>query len=478
VVGTVVVEFSIDSDGATTGIQTLSGPPMLRPAVEDKVLQWRFKVPLPIGARDTFDASYTFTMDDPQNEDSPDDLGGPPRTLCCNDLIVGGDRITALVRTPDGSQSIDVTPPPPPPVIPCPDEKDKTPPTTTSPTDFVELYRTACSDDSCATYRVRINRSGAVEWQGGEGVSLSGFAASRVNPAEAAHLLDRLQISSLWLQCSYPIPSADEYLHADGSGRTDILTLSIGSHTKTIDSTNWFSGKDRGPKFSWAIDTLADTHQWRHTDAGKEPFTNMRDDLLLPKPGITALMRSLLYFTSSNEYPALKLLLAYGSDPNASDESGWTALMYAVELNQDDRAVRLLLDAHANVNQASRHGDTALMIDAYSAKLDHLLLSAGAEINAQNADGVTPLMLLSQYGLLQQLKDAVAAGANVAIKDNAGRTALDYLRAASCGKPIIPLPHHPMQATNTDLPPCPSTTSTFLEDEAFLASAMAKKSAR
>ena len=82
------------------------------------------------------------------------------------------------------------------------------------------------------------------------------------------------------------------------------------------------------------------------------------------------------------------------------------------------------------------------MFAAYRGTLLQLLPAAGANINAHNADGVTTLMLLAQAEKedTDELNEALTAGADPNAHDNLGRTALDYLRAASCGKLIIPLP--------------------------------------
>ena len=165
----------------------------------------------------------------------------------------------------------------------------------------------------------------------------------------------------------------------------------------------------------------------------------------------------------------LKHLIARGAEINAADESGWTALMYAAYFDSyDSKAVRLLLDAHADPNRASIHGDTALMMAAYNGSLSESLLDKGAEINAQNADGVTVLMYLAQKISPDALKDALATGANIKLRDKAGHTALDYLRAASCQNPLIPLPKPVSQVGNEGQPPCPATSQEFLESQSLL----------
>jgi hypothetical protein len=78
------------------------------------------------------------------------------------------------------------------------------------------------------------------------------------------------------------------------------------------------------------------------------------------------------------------------------------------------------------------------MMATYSGALEEILLAKGAQINARNADGVTVLMLLAQHGNAEILKEALDVGADPTLQDNAGHTALDYLLASSCQKPLIP----------------------------------------
>jgi hypothetical protein len=68
---------------------------------------------------------------------------------------------------------------------------------------------------------------------------------------------------------------------------------------------------------------------------------------------------------------------------------------------------------------------------------DEDLLKAGADVNAVNDAGMTALMLLVQRGDPDEIKTLLKAGANARKKDASGRTALDYLNAANCGRPIV-----------------------------------------
>jgi TonB family protein len=477
--GEVVVSFSIDSEGRTVSVQTLSGQPMLGGVVENQIRQWHFRTPLPVASQNDFVATYTFRLGNEQlNLD--DDLDAPPFVPCCGDYLHLPSVSTVIgdVRSTDGSQKIDVSPTATAAKLPCPGNSDPTPPHETRLDDFVELYRSLCSQQ-CTDYLVRVYRNGRVDWHGWHNVAILGDLTSQISPAAAESLLALFQTPDFWSVCSVELdPRVPEH-DPDMAFLSPSITVSIDGHKKSVDLTPQSLG-DGTPaeKLMWAIDKAADTHHWRHGDSAAEPYTNMRDDLILPKPGITALMRATYRFNPANAQQTLeplKHLIATGADIDATDESGWTALFYATYLDSyDPTAVNLLLNAHANVNHASFHGDTALMIAAYNGELSENLLAKGAGINARNAEGVTTLMLLAQHVDPDEIQQALAAKADASSQDNVGRTALDYLRAASCGNPLIPLPKQWNQLAPQGPPPCPSTSENFLKTQALLRNAMKK----
>jgi hypothetical protein len=449
---------------------------MLRGAVENQIKQWRFNTPLPVGSQKDFEATYKFSLH-ADEDDFGDDLDGPLYVPCCGDVITlppNAAQVVGDVRSVDRAQRIDVTrTPPAPSKNSCPDDKERNMPTKTDASDYVELYRISCFQ-GCRNYRVRVFRDGHVEWYGRDGVTVTGERTTRIRPEVAEVLVASFQSDRFWGACSATRPADGQDLDADDfSGRGDYLTVGIDGHTKTV----YVSGAG-DEKLAWAVDKAADTHQWRHGDAASEPYTNMQEDLQFPKLGMTALMRATYRFSSKAQITdePLKAFLAAGVDVNAVDESGWTALMYAAELRSfEDGAIVLLLQAHADVNHASLHGDTALMMAAYGGYLKEVLLEKGANINARNGDGVTSLMLLAQHSEdSDTLKDALDAGADATAQDNEGRTALDYLRAASCDKAIIPLPKPWVTIVMNEPPSCPPTSEGFLKSQSLLKAAKAK----
>jgi ankyrin repeat protein len=128
--------------------------------------------------------------------------------------------------------------------------------------------------------------------------------------------------------------------------------------------------------------------------------------------------------------------LAAGEKLTDVDASGWTPLMYAAGSygNSEESAI---LKAGVDVNARSKRGETALMASAVTGMADEDLLNAGADVNAVNNVGMTALMLLVQRGRPDEIKTLLRARADARKKDAEGRTALDYLNAASCGSPII-----------------------------------------
>jgi len=117
--------------------------------------------------------------------------------------------------------------------------------------------------------------------------------------------------------------------------------------------------------------------------------------------GWTPLMYAALY----GDAEAVRLLLATGANPNTANESGGTALMYALD---NAEQTRLLLDAGADPNARSGEGRTALLIAVGrtgSYPIVTLLLEKGASASARLSDGrgVLPLAIAARDASLLQL---------------------------------------------------------------------------
>jgi ankyrin repeat protein len=89
----------------------------------------------------------------------------------------------------------------------------------------------------------------------------------------------------------------------------------------------------------------------------------------------------------------LQLLIQHGADVNAS-APGWTPLGLAAN-SDNTNAVKILLDAKADIEAKNGNGNTALHEAAKTddAGLISLLLQAGATVDATNREDTTPLML-------------------------------------------------------------------------------------
>ncbi len=290
-------------------------------------------------------------------------------------------------------------------------------------TDFVELKRTQCAS-GCPAYTVRVEGDGAVTWTGVSGVMVTGAARGAIASDDARALMQRIADHSYWALCgSYAPPG-----NADGEV---VTTLSIAGHAKQVEdygksAPSWLREADLD------IDRVADTHVWRHGGPMEETFGVDRviEDALLPKTGVTQLMRAAADRSGTAELEKTLLLL---TDVNARDSSGWTALMYAAQ-SGTLAGMRLLWRAGALADLRSNDGETALFA-AVTAPVDPdarivMLRGLGVDVNATNAHGVTPLMVAATVARRQTrvIETLLQMGADPSKRDDQGRTAADYLK--------------------------------------------------
>lgn len=121
----------------------------------------------------------------------------------------------------------------------------------------------------------------------------------------------------------------------------------------------------------------------------------------------------------------VKLLLARGADVHAVDpEYGTTALLRSIFSN-DVEIVRMVLDAGADVNAATKDGETALM-GAAVGKLDiaKLLIERGANVDAQNSSGDTALIRAVSQDHTEIVRVLLDAGWDIDARNRVGKTAL------------------------------------------------------
>lgn len=113
------------------------------------------------------------------------------------------------------------------------------------------------------------------------------------------------------------------------------------------------------------------------------------------------------------------------------DNEGWTALRSAAWGGHSE-AVRLLLDAGADVDGCDCEGRTALRAAAWAGheQIVLTLLNYGAEVNKADSKGRTPLIAAAYMGHQEAVEILLDHSAEVDLADGDGRTALSV--AALC----------------------------------------------
>jgi len=137
----------------------------------------------------------------------------------------------------------------------------------------------------------------------------------------------------------------------------------------------------------------------------------------------------------------VRTLLKQGSDVNAAQGDGMTALHWAAMKN-DAALARVLLYAGANVRATTRiNGYTPLFLASQygNAEAIETLIAGGADVNTVSSTGSTPLMLASASGNVAAVKLLLDAGANVNARDKAREQTAVMFAAAYDRPPVIKL---------------------------------------
>ncbi|WP_294393981.1 ankyrin repeat domain-containing protein [uncultured Sphingomonas sp.] len=118
-------------------------------------------------------------------------------------------------------------------------------------------------------------------------------------------------------------------------------------------------------------------------------------------------------------------LVKAGADLNAYDDRGFTPLILAA-YNGQLAMVEVLIGRGADACRPDRdQGNTAQMGVAFKGEdaIAARLLKAGCNVDARNNAGQTALMMASLFNRTCQVDMLLAAGADRAIRDTAGRSA-------------------------------------------------------
>jgi hypothetical protein len=157
-----------------------------------------------------------------------------------------------------------------------------------------------------------------------------------------------------------------------------------------------------------------------------------------------ALNRLLLTAAGEKSVDQVNQAISCGANLNAATENGCTALMLSSETSYFECGVKpkamdnlifararsifsTLLSGGAYTIQADTQGRTVLhkLVRNGEEKLLKDLVDLADDLDAQDNDGMTPLMLAASTGYTNAVKMLVEGGANIDLKNSAGKTAYD-----------------------------------------------------
>lgn len=145
---------------------------------------------------------------------------------------------------------------------------------------------------------------------------------------------------------------------------------------------------------------------------------------------------------SYNRLPIVEILLGVkGSDVDAQDGIGWTALMMAASLRDGEDMVELLLNKGADADMKNHNNQTALFFAASKNNLDVVkkLIAHKASARVKDKRGQLPLHRAAAIGSIPIVKLLLQHRSPVDATDVDGATALHHAIAEGHGQTAVEL---------------------------------------
>jgi len=133
----------------------------------------------------------------------------------------------------------------------------------------------------------------------------------------------------------------------------------------------------------------------------------------------------------------VQMLLDHGANPMAKDDDGRNPIYYFIDDDPDRlKIAEMLVKWGSDVNAVDNEGQTALLTNCYYRRIHiaRFLIAHGARVNVTDEDGDTPLLDCFQFPQSSDTPDIVklliAHGANVNQCNKAGQTPLSLAKDA------------------------------------------------
>lgn len=144
---------------------------------------------------------------------------------------------------------------------------------------------------------------------------------------------------------------------------------------------------------------------------------------------------TLIIAASEGRLQVINLMLDLSADVNAKSRNHGTTALHQATLNGDAAAMQVLLMAGADRNARDNHDYTPLRsaVEANKPDLVSYLVTARVDVNvtypdARNPEDFTSLIHASTFGYTECVKNLLDAGADMAVVNRDGRSAMDQAR--------------------------------------------------